>query len=79
VVATAAFGFLTVIFFGFGALPRAARPLGRARLVAFREPAGLAFRRLLRSAMAGDPSEVAKRIKDGGVGRGGRFGPARLS
>jgi len=26
VVATAAFGFLTVIFFGFGALPRAARP-----------------------------------------------------
>ena len=56
------FGFLTVFFFGF---PPAARPFGRARLVAFREPAGLAFRRLLRSAMAGDPSEVAKRIKDG--------------
>ena len=62
--AAAAFRFLRVFFFGFAVLPRAARPFVRARLVAFREPADLAFRRLVRSAMAGDPSEVARRIKD---------------
>lgn len=69
-LAAAAFGFLTVFFFGFDALPRAARRFGRARFVAFREPADLAFRRLVRSAIGADPSEVARKIKDGGEGDG---------
>jgi hypothetical protein len=64
-VATTAFGFLTTFFFGFSALLDAARPFGRACLVALREPADFAFRPLVRLAMAADPSEAAQRIKDG--------------
>ena len=76
-VATAAFRFVTVFF--FGALPRTARPLGCARLAAFREPAERAFfRRLVRSAIGADPSEAIQRIKDcverlGGSGAAGGF------
>ncbi len=65
-VAAAALRFLAVFFFGFGVLPRAARAFTRARLV-FREPADLAFRRLVRSAIGVDPSEVARRIQDSDV------------
>lgn len=64
-VAAATFRFLTVFFFGFAAVPRAARPFGRARLVALREPVDFAFRRLVRSAIGADSSsEVARGIKD---------------
>lgn len=38
----------------FRAFPCAARPLGRARLTVFREPADFAFRRLVRSAIGHD-------------------------
>lgn len=65
-IAAAALRFLAVFFFGFGVLPRAARAFTRARLV-FREPADLAFRRLVRSAIEVDPSEVARGIQDSDV------------
>lgn len=60
----AVFGFGAVFFFGFAALPRIGRVFGRARLVALREPADFAFRRLVRVAMSADPSEVGRRIKN---------------